>query len=473
VREADVVRRRRTPRLDLVSALAVLVPLLTIGVLALVRQPPVHQQSQPPALTRLTDATVVCPGTAAVSPDVGVATASGRSGDVSVSTGRQHTTVSVTSGSISLLPNDASGSDGIVVRGTGDLAPGLLGLRSGTAPVAAQSCTVPAPDQWFTGIGAGATHDSVIQLVNPDAGRADADITLYGTRAFSVRKLHGITIPAHRTVTLDLGAIVPRRMLLSAQVQVSRGRLAVHVLDRRTDLATHKTHTEWLPAQQTPALENRMYGLPTGPGHRTLQIANPGEEVVRAQIKVITGDTTFAPSGLDTVSVPPGTTASVPMTQVLAQPLRDGAVGVEVVADGPVTSSVLTQLATDEALTVPDPVVRRESATLLPVAAVAGAHGKKPVPVTPTLLLAADSAGAARVTAYDANGSQLLDRRVGLQEGNTASVTLPRGTAYLQVVPDGILLRGSVVLTGDGAAVVPLDELLTQGLVPQIRPGRD
>jgi len=33
------------------------------------------------------------------------------------------------------------------------------------------------------------------------------------------------------------------------------------------------------------------------------------------------------------------------------------------------------------------------------------------------------------------------------------------------------VIRGSVVLTGDGASVVPLHELLTQGLVPQIQPG--
>jgi hypothetical protein len=30
-----------------------------------------------------------------------------------------------------------------------------------------------------------------------------------------------------------------------------------------------------------------------------------------------------------------------------------------------------------------------------------------------------------------------------------------------------------VVLTGKGAAVIPLHELLTQGLVPQISPGLD
>lgn len=473
VRVADVVRRRRTPRLDLVSALAVVVPLVTVGVLAGVRHPPVHAQSYPPALTSLTDATVVCPGAVPSASEGFVATASGHQGPVSVTSGGRPSSVSLSAGAVARLP----GSGAVVVRGADGLAPGLLGLRAGTAPLTTQSCGGPSSDQWFTGIGSGPGHDSVIELVNPDAGRADADITLYGRRSFSVRKLHGITIPAHRTVSLDLGTIVPRRTLLSAQVQVSRGRLAVHVLDSRTDLATHKTTSEWLPAQAAPALDNRLIGLPTGPGKRTLQVANPGSDQVRAQVKIITADTTFAPSGLNTLSVPPGSTMSVPLTKLLAQALKDGALGIEVVADAPVTASVETELATphgpsDEALTVPDPVFHDEAATLLPVAARAP-KGQKAASVTPTLYLAADSAGGAQVTAYDATGTTLLDQRVGQQQGQTVRVALPVGTAFLRVVPDGTELRGAVVLSGDGASVVPLGELLTRGLVPQIRPGLD
>ena len=53
-------------------------------------------------------------------------------------------------------------------------------------------------------------------------------------------------------------------------------------------------------------------------------------------------------------------------------------------------------------------------------------------------------------------------------------MTLPRGTAFLDVVPQRHDdPRPAVLLTGDGASVVPLHELLTQGLVPQIRPGQD
>ena len=51
------------------------------------------------------------------------------------------------------------------------------------------------------------------------------------------------------------------------------------------------------------------------------------------------------------------------------------------------------------------------------------------------------------------------------------AIDLPRGTAFLRVVPQGTVIRGAVLLTGDGASVVPLHELFTQGLVPNIRPG--
>jgi hypothetical protein len=466
VRVADVVRRRRTPRLDAVSILAVLIPLLTVGALALVRQPPVHDQTQRPTLTRLTGATVVCPGPSPGAPDAWVSSGSGRSGDLSVNTGGERSSVAVGVRGVVRLPSTGA----VVVRGADALAPGLLGLRSGTTPLTTQPCSVPSSEQWFTGLGAGAAHDSVIELVNPDSGRADAEITLYGSRAFTVRKLHGITIPAHRTVTLDLGKIVPRRLLLSAQVQVSRGRLGVHVLDSRTDLVTHRVRRDWLPPQEAPALDNRLIGLPTGTGTRTLQMVNPGDDVARAEIRVITGDTSFVPAGLETVSVPPGSTRSVSLTKVLAKALGDGAAGISVTADAPLAASVLTDLGTDEALTVPDPAIRVEAATLLPVATPAG-PGKKASPVSARLYVSADAAGAATVTAYDASGTRLLDRRVGQQQGHTVEVALPAGTAYLRVVPQNTAIRAAVVLSGDGASVVPLRELLTQGLVPQIRPG--
>ncbi len=466
VRAREVTRRRRTPKLDLTTSLAVLVPLLTIGLLALVRTPPAHDTTQPPSLTKLTDATLICPSSQPSSPTATVSTASGSSGQVSV--GRDSATSQVT-----VKPRAGTsvpGSGALVVRGRDALAPGLLALRSGLQPVTAQSCTVPTSDQWFTGIGARADHDSFMELTNPDGGPAVAEITLMGHADFSTRRLRGLTIPGHKTVTLDLGAVVPRRTLLSAQVLVTRGRLGVAVLDGSTNLATHRTLREWMPRQLAPAKDNQLLGLPTGPGARTLQLANPGVDVVRAQLKIVTADTSFTPAGLQPITLPPGATLKVPVSGVLDKALKDGAVGVEVQASEPVTASLLTELPGDRALTVPDDTIRHEAATLLPVATGPRSQGQQP---QAPLQLSADSAGSARVTAYDASGTQLLSRSIGTQQGRTTAVALPRGTAFLQVVPQRTTVRGAVVVTGNGASVVPLTELLTQGLVPQISPGQN
>jgi hypothetical protein len=77
------------------------------------------------------------------------------------------------------------------------------------------------------------------------------------------------------------------------------------------------------------------------------------------------------------------------------------------------------------------------------------------------------------VTAYDASGARVLHRTVGTQKGRTSSVSLPKGTALVDVVPQRTNVNGSVVVTGDGATVIPLHQLLVKGLVPQISPGQD
>lgn len=466
-RGPEVVRRSRTPRLDVTTVLAVVIPLLTVGLLALVQLPPVHDTDQPPSLTKLTNSLVVCPSGRPGSLDAAVSTASGSSGDVSVVAAGEQQSVAVSTGASS--PVDSP--EALVVRGSDDLAPGLVGLRSGTAPLSALACTVPSPEQWFTGVGARADHDSVVELVNPDAGPAVADVTLYGDHVFSTRRLRGILIPGHKTITLDLGSVIPRRTLFTAHVVVSRGRLAVDVLDSSTDLVTHRTVREWLPRQLAPALTNELLGLPTGQGERTLQLTNPGDNVVRAQIKVVTGDTSFVPDGLDPVSVPPGSTIRVPLTVELGKALNDGALGVSVESDQPITASLLTSLTKDRVLTVPDDDVTAEAATLLPVVTGPGARKNQ---VSARLLLSADAAGSAEVTAYDASGSQVLKRTFASEQGHTVTVDLPRGTAFVHVLPRRTPVRGAVLVSSDtaGATVIPLTELLTQGLVPQISPGR-
>ena len=123
-------------------------------------------------------------------------------------------------------------------------------------------------------------------------------------------------------------------------MHTSRGRLAVHVVDSYDELGSGATGQDWLPAQAEPATANLLLGLTRGAGERTLVLANPGADEVRATVTVVTPTSTFAPTGVEPVRVAPDSTEAVSLDDVLAQAAKDGAIGLLVESNGPVTASL-------------------------------------------------------------------------------------------------------------------------------------
>ena len=159
----------------------------------------------------------------------------------------------------------------------------------------------------------------------------------------------------------------------------------------------------------------------------------------------------------------------VPLTEALDKALSDGALGVSVEADAPVTASLLTTSTDDRVLTVPG---RRrpatEAATLLPVATAHHGQARQGGRRSRAARLSSRPTRPARPASRRTTppGQRVLARRVSQQQGHTVPLDLPRGTAFVDVMPRGTPVRGAVLLSGDGATVIPLTELLTQGLVP-------
>jgi hypothetical protein len=348
----------------------------------------------------------------------------------------------------------------VVVTGTDDLAPSLVAGRSGTTPLSATDCRPPSAEQWFTGLGSGATHSSVIELVNPNAGRAVGDVVLWSqTGPLDVPELLGVSVPGGDGVKIDLGALIPRRGELMAQVTTSRGRLAVHVADTVDELGTGIVATDWLTPQAAPSSRNLLLGLTRSPGERTLVLGNPGDDEVRVTVRIVTPEAVFAPAGLEPVAVPPGTTKPVTLTPLLDEAVGQGAIGLLLESTGPVAAN-LRQLAGEDL---------SEVAPAVPLGSTTAAL----VPAGKARLLLADPAGVglATVVALDASGAELSTEEVELVPDTGATVTLPEGTALVQVTPERTSVRAALVVTsGQGVAVVPLRELLTDGLVPDVRP---
>ena len=444
--------------------LAIVLPVVAVLALLLLDPDRAQPQGKPPVETPLTTASVVCPsalpGTGSdllgvtilgTDPDVKVA------GDVQVGLGASAAPLPVRTRRVSTAP---PGLGPAVVTGSGDLAPGLVAGRSQSAPLAAVDCAPPVADQWFTGVGADATHDSVVELVNPNAGPAIADITVRSPNGvIEVPALRGVSVPGNSSVQLDLGQVVPNRAELSLEVHTSRGRLAVHVVDSYDELGSGATGQDWLPAQAEPATTNLLLGLSKGAGERTLVLSNPGADEVRATITVVTPTSTFAPTGVEPVRVAPGSTEAVSLDDVLAQAAKDGAIGLLVESNGPVTTSLRQFAGADLSLLTAAPAVAETSAVVVP-------GGRKHL-----LLGGAGAAGGVTVTSYSARGKRLDQQEVELSPDAGADLKLPDDAVLVTVTPQGTSVRAAVLLNGTGTAVVPLRELVLTGLVPDVRPG--
>lgn len=461
-RSAD---RRRRP--DLTSILAVVLPVLCALALLLVDQDVETASTHPPARTALTKATLVCPSPIAGSSDDVSLTSAARDvdGTVTVGLGERQTDADIASGKVTTV---AGGRGPAAVTAEDETAPGLVAARFGGPRVAAASCPSPAPRQWFTGVGAGAGHTSVLELVNPDSGTAVADVTVYGRGGVvDVPRLRGVSVRGGTSVRLDLGSVVPRRDELAVEVVASRGRVGASVLDRLDPVGSGEPTEDWLPAQLEPTSTNLLLGLAPGSGARTLVLANGGNSEVRADLRLVADESAFAPRDVPEIRVAPQSVERVSLTAVLGRAAADDATGLEVTSTGPLTATLRSSAGGDLSHAVGGEPLRSSATALLPDVGQSGAK---------QLVLAGPrSAGVAEVVARSAGGKELDSTRVELVPGRGATVDLPDRAASVTVSPSQTSVTAAVLVTagtrGSSAAVVPLTEPLTSGLVPAVRPG--
>ena len=445
-------------RVSPTGVLAVVLPLLTVGALSLVQPDATQQPERPADAVPVEQADLVCPPAIGDQPGIAIAPAGKLDGGTAAvdSGDDEPTDVELRSDSVTTLPDR---EDATFVRARGAVSAQLLAARFQPDGLAATECALPRPGYWFTGVGADANHASVLQLANPDTGPAVADVTVLGrTGPIDVPELRGLTVQGGKTVEVDLAQAVPTREELALEVVVSRGRLGATLADSIPPLGTRRLTRDWLPASGEPATEQLLLGLVGGEGEDTLDLANPGDDEVRVEIRIVTDDASFVPEGLDEVTVGPGSVESVPLSEQLRSQVAEGALGVELRSTGPVTAGLASVIEGDRVLT---PVVSRAQQ---PVTSLV------PPGESSLVLAGAEGAGVATVAAYD-QGELLAEKRVELTEGSGGRVELPEDTSLVRVTPRNTAVAASLVSTGDGATVLPLQELVRTSLVPDVRPG--
>lgn len=447
---SDHSTHSRRARIGPVELLAVLVPLLTVAALALVRPIDEPSSTHPPTDVPLTRATLVCPTALPGTGTIALANADGVTGDVTTRIPSEDT--------VSLDGTTRMGmKKALVAQAEGELAAGFAGVRYGDA--AAVTCSAPAPEQWFTGVGAAPEHSSTLELVNPDGGPAVADVTVLGPdNPLEVPALRGVTVPGGRTLRFDLADVVPTRDELALHVQVSRGRLGVDVVDQVDELGRGARSRDWLPSQGEAGTTAYLLGLGGKPADRTLVLANPGESEARVQLKVITKESEFTPADTDEIRVAPGSTETVDLTDLLRSRAAQGALGVRLDSTLPVTASLRSVAAGD---------------LFHAVAGVRiGARAALAMPRGPSRLVlsGADGVGVATYVVTDEDGEEIARERVELTPGAASRLKLPRDGAVIDLMVERSGVVAALEVGPPGLAVLPMSELVLDGRVPDVRP---
>jgi hypothetical protein len=449
-------RARRTTRrrLSPTAVIAAVLPVLTIGALLLVRPDLPADRAQAPVSQTLHSALRACPADPAP-----VLVSAREPGSVSVSgtdvAVRPHT------------PSSAGRSEkAALVVGTGPQATGLLAGRWRARGLAALTCPDTATTTWFTGVGAGATHSSTISLTNPDRGSAVADITVLAKRGpKNVPALRGITVPGDSTTVIDLSEVFPRRPQLAVRVEVPRGRLSASVLDVNPALGPDPETSDWLPGQAAPATDQLLLGLaPGGSRDDRLVLANTSENEGHAQVRVVTKDASFAPENLPQVSLPPQSVTTVRLEGVLRSALKDGAIGLEIRSSVPTTATLRSVVDGDLVHTGPVTPDDQTMTSFVPPGAARVLIGQ------------ASAIGTVEVRSYS-HGKRVGATTVETTPGTGGVIELPRGTDFIEVVPERAAVNVALSVSGrpgasTGAVVLPLAPPVTGRLVPSVRPGR-
>ncbi|GGR68405.1 hypothetical protein J2S40_003021 [Nocardioides luteus] len=463
------VRRQRGRKLD-TTALVALGLIVAMGVALLLIRP--HEWEQPKLASESsapTASTVVCPGKPKNgSSDVAVTNAAGGSGEVSLAgpgagKGGQ---ADVGSGKVTSAPAKAGS---VVVRAGKEVAPGLVAGRSTTKPLAATGCLAPQAEAWFPGVGAGATHNSVLELTNPNSGAATVDISLYDDKgAVAVPEdLRGVAIPGNTTRTFDLLHVIPRKGELSLKTTVVRGQAGVMVRDRAIALETSKSSEDYFPGQSAPAETNLLVGYPNSSASRTLTVVNPGDAQVSAKLRLLTPKNVLTPEGAPEISVPPNGQTQVDVTKLLGKDSADDAYGVEIVATGPVSTAMRSVDGGDVAITTATETISKPTAVVVPAGA---AVGKKRVVISGPVEKTTAS-GTVKVVPVTAKGKALKAKSAKIGPGLGAEIEIPSEAALVQLVPEGVGVNAAVVMSGDGDAVVPFRPLRSEVRTAGVAPG--
>jgi hypothetical protein len=183
----------------------------------------------------------------------------------------------------------------------------------------AAACTETASTAWYFAEGSSALdYDERLLIYNPFPDEAVVQVTLFGPKGDRTRaNLSDIAVPARGSVVVSLNEFVLRQKFLSTTVTATRGR----VVAWRALLATPENRAQGVQLSLgAPATAPEWY-FPdgaVGDGYEErLAVLNPSDQEAIVTISLVTNKKTIQPPKLLELGVPPESSRSVVLKDVV------------------------------------------------------------------------------------------------------------------------------------------------------------
>lgn len=234
-----------------------------------------------------------------------------------------------------------------LLTATGPGAPGLVGghlsvgTGSGSRGAALVGCAAAAAEHWLLGGDAAAGRTEQVVLTNPGTDPVRVDLEVHGAEGpVEATGASGLVVPAGGRLVRPLDALAPGTAAPAVHVAAEGGPVTAHLVDTSregtTDLGVDVTGPSAEAARDLvipPLPDAGADGTET-----VLRLLAPEADAV-VELGALTEDGAATP-GTSAVRVAAGTTTDVPLDG-----LPEGAVGLRVRSDHPVTASLQVRLA--------------------------------------------------------------------------------------------------------------------------------
>jgi Family of unknown function (DUF5719) len=216
----------------------------------------------------------------------------------------------------------AKGAAASLAVGNGSLAAGLaastwtLATGGRQQGFMAADCVQPRADYWFVGGGAAVGRTTTLIVSNPDPTSAQATVSLIGNNGPVVTPtLMGFAIGGRTERSINLSALAPAARHLVVHVRVDSGHLAAWMVDSETK-GRYSAGIDYVPTVNQFSRSAVLPGVAGGRVSRELLLYVPGTLGAQVTVHVISATGFFVPSGLSSLTVPPGRAVAVPMSTV-------------------------------------------------------------------------------------------------------------------------------------------------------------